>query len=223
VRYHTCHDGAHVGCERRAAVEAEPADPEEHCTEHDVCYVVRTVGEPRDVAIALALAKHDAVGQRCGSGGDVHGCPSSEVEAAHFEGPTGGIPGPAGDRVVDYGGPDKHEDDTWKHTAPVCCCTDGERGTVVLLVLILDPFPPYEVRSGERNREGNARNSREHALINRKQQIRDPRTAYTGSTQDIPKANVLQITDERVRRVREGQGVAPEEPLEGDDADGHAR
>lgn len=70
--------------------------------------------------------------------------------------------------------------------------------------------------------EGNARNSSEHPLIDRKQQIRDLRTAHTGRAQYIPKPDILKITNERTRRVRECEGVAPEEPLEGDDADRHA-
>lgn len=66
----------------------------------------------------------------------MHGSSTSEVEAAHFEGPASRVPGPACDRVVDYGGPDEHEDDAGEHAASVCCSADGEGGTILMSALL---------------------------------------------------------------------------------------
>lgn len=129
------HDGTHVGGERRAAVEAEPADPEEDRAEHDVGDVVGSVGEAVGVRVAGALAEHDGVCESCGAGRDVDGGSTGEIEAAHFEGPASRVPGPAGDGVVNYGGPDEHEDHAGKHATSVCGGTDGERGAVAVVSL----------------------------------------------------------------------------------------
>jgi hypothetical protein len=211
---HARHDGAHVCREGRAAVEAEPADPEEDGAEHDVGDVVRTGRQAADVVVAPPLAQHDGVGEGSSAGGDVHRCAAGEVETSHFEGPAGGVPGPAGDGVVDDGAPDEHEDYARQHAASVCCGANRQSGTRLLVsfhLLLLVDIEGMDIRD-----------SSKHPLINRKQQIRDPRTADTRRTQHVPEPDILQITDEGIRRVREGEGVAPEEPLEGDHADGHA-
>lgn len=106
----TGHDGTQVSGEGTAAVEAEPADPEEHGTQDDVGDVMGPVGEAVDVVVAGALAEHQGVGQGGGARGDVDGRTAGEIETAELEGPAVGVPGPVGDGVVDDGGPDEDED-----------------------------------------------------------------------------------------------------------------
>lgn len=129
------HDGAHVGGERRATVEAEPSYPEEHRAENDMGDIVGSVWEAVGIGVAGAFAKHDGVCEGCCSRGDVNGSSSSEIEASHLEGPSCGVPGPARDGVVDYGRPDEHEDHARKHATSVCCGTDGKSGTVEIVSL----------------------------------------------------------------------------------------
>jgi hypothetical protein len=67
----------------------------------------------------------------------------------------------------------------------------------------------------------NARDGGEHALVEAEQKIRDLGTTNTGLAQDLHETEVAQVADESAARVRKGQGVAPEEPLEADDSYGH--
>lgn len=124
------HDGAQVGGERTAAVEAEPANPEEDGAKDDVGDVVRTVGQAAGVVVAGALAEHQRVGQGGSARRDVDGRTTSKVEAAHLEGPAVGVPGPVGDGVVDDGGPDEDEDQTGQQAAAVSSGSDSKGGTV---------------------------------------------------------------------------------------------
>ena len=130
VRNDAGHDGAHVCAERAAAVEAEPADPEEDGTQHDVGDIVGTVWQTVDLVVAGALAEHQRVGKCRSARGDVHGGAASKVEAAHLEGPAVGVPRPVGDRVVDDGRPDEDEDDAWEHATAVGGGANGEGRTV---------------------------------------------------------------------------------------------
>lgn len=99
----TGHDGAEVGAEGAAAVEAKPADPEEDGADDDVGDVVRAVGEAMAGVVAMALAEHETVGESGGARGDVDGGSAGEVETAKFVDPAGRVPGPACDGVVDDG------------------------------------------------------------------------------------------------------------------------
>jgi len=54
-----------------------------------------------------------------------HGSPAGEVEAPELVDPARGVPGPAGDGVVDEGCPDEHEDHAGEHAAAL---TDGSDG-----------------------------------------------------------------------------------------------
>lgn len=150
--------------------------------------VVELVG-----AVAPAAAEHHAVGEGGAARGDVHGGAAGKVEAAHLVAPARGVPGPAGDGVVDDGGPDEHEDDAGEH-APAL--GDGARG------------------------QGDG-DGREHALVDGEQQVRDARRPYRGPREHVPEAKVGQVPQERARRVRKGERVAPEEPLERGDGRGH--
>lgn len=104
-----CHDGAEVGSESRTCVEAEPSNPQEDGANDDVCHVVGAVVELVS-AVATTLAQHDRVCESSASRRDMHGSSTGEIETSHLEDPSGGVPCPAGDRVVDDGCPDEHED-----------------------------------------------------------------------------------------------------------------
>ena len=79
-------------------------EPEEDRPENDVARVVRFVGEALG-AVPAALAEVDGDGERGGTRRDVNGRSTGEVKAAEDERPTGRVPGPACDRVVDDGRP----------------------------------------------------------------------------------------------------------------------
>jgi hypothetical protein len=143
--------------------------------------------------MASPLAQHDRVGESSAAGRDMHWGSTREIETSHLEDPSGGVPGPACNRVVDDGGPDEHEYHAREHAT-----TLGDRS------------------HGKRNRD-----RCEHALVDGEQQIRDLRRSDGRGTENISEANVFQIADKFPPGVREGEGVAPEEPLEGDDGGGH--
>lgn len=105
------HDGTEIRGQGGATVEAEPSDPEEDRAEDDVGDVVRSVREAGGLSIAGTLAEHDGEGESGGTGRDVDGSTTSEVETAQLERPTVGVPGPVGDGIVHDGGPDENEDD----------------------------------------------------------------------------------------------------------------
>jgi hypothetical protein len=71
--------------------------------------------------------------------------------------------------------------------------------------------------------EDDLRDSREHALIHREDQIRNLGAAHAGLGQDALEAEVLQIPNIRVGAARESKRVAPEEPLEAHDSHRHER
>ena len=85
-------------------------------------------------AVPAAFAEHEGVGQCSGAGGDMHGGAAGEIEPAHHCHPAGGIPGPAGDGVVDESGPEEHEDDAGKHAAAFGDGADGEGDAKGVLV-----------------------------------------------------------------------------------------
>lgn len=114
VGHHSSHNRTHVSSKCRSSIESEPTNPQEDGTDDNVCNVVRTVVELVG-SVSATLSEHDGVGESCASGGDVDGGSTCKIETTHFEDPAGGVPGPAGDGIVDDGGPDEHEDDTGEH------------------------------------------------------------------------------------------------------------
>lgn len=115
----------------------------------------------------------------------MHGRSAGVVEPAHPERPTGGVPRPAGDGVVDERRPDEHEGDGRQHPAPLCRGADGQR---------------YRQR-------------RQHTLVHGEEEVRDAVAPDGGTRQDALETGVAQVADEGVGRPREGQRVAPHEPL----------
>ena len=140
-----------------------------------------------------ALAQHDGVGQSSRSRRDMHWGSSSEIKPSHLEHPSGRVPCPACDWVVDDGCPDEHEENGREHTTAL-----------------------RDSSNGKSNRDGC-----EHALVDGEEEIRDLGGAHGWCSEDVPEADVLQVSDVLAGGVGEGERVAPEEPLEGDDGGGH--
>lgn len=124
------HDGAEVSTQGRTGVESEPSDPEEDGTDNDVGDIVRAVVELVS-PMTTTLAEHQGVGESGGTGGNVHGSTTSEVETTELEHPTGCVPGPAGNGVVDDGGPDEHKDDARKHAAALSDGANSKSNTMI--------------------------------------------------------------------------------------------
>lgn len=74
---------AHRHAEGRAAVEAEPADVDEHGAEEDEGDVVRLL---LGLALVLALAEDEGVGERAAARSDVDGAAAGEVERGELGG-----------------------------------------------------------------------------------------------------------------------------------------
>lgn len=102
---------------------------------------------------------------------------------------------PTGNWVVNDSGPNEHEHDAGQHSPALCNRASGESDS----------------------------DCRKHSLIDRKEQIWDPRAANARRGKDISEADVLQVTDEEARLMRKGKTVTPEEPLERRDSGGHDR
>jgi hypothetical protein len=70
-------------------------------------------------------------------------------------------------------------------------------------------------------RNRNLRDGSEHALVQAEENVRDAAATDGGLGEGFPEAEVGQVAKEGAAGVGEGQGVAPEEPLEGDDGGRH--
>jgi len=104
--------GADGAIERRTAVEAKPAEPDETSAEEDEGRVVRLVVHGV-LALLDALAEDQGVCQCRPARGDVHGATAGIVERREFVEPSVGVPGPAGYGAVDYGAPEEAEQKRW--------------------------------------------------------------------------------------------------------------
>lgn len=191
ARVPRCHDGTQVGAKGRAAVEAQPAEPEEDGAEGDEGDVV---GAEVHHHLLVAAAEDPRVGEGGHARADLDGDAAGVVEHAVLEAPAVGVPDPVGEGAVDEGGPAKGEDHGGDDAATLGHGTDGEgRG-----------------------------DGAEHHLVERVQQGGDQRRADRGRAPDLHEAKVSKVADEGVvRGLAEGEGVAPEVPLEDDDAKGH--
>lgn len=120
---------------------------------------------------------------------------ASKIQPSKLVNPTGGVPCPASNRIIDKSAPYKHEDNAWQETSSFC-----------------------DRANGNCNRNGG-----EHALIYGVQQIGNARRSHAWLSEDIPEAKVVEGAYEFAGFVRERQRVAPKEPLEGDHGRGHDR
>jgi hypothetical protein len=108
------HDGAEISPKSRSGVEAEPSNPEENCSDDDVCDVVGAVVEFLG-AMARSLSKHVRISQSGAAGCNVHGSSTSKIKSTFLVDPTTWVPSPAGNGIVDASGPDEHVDQTREH------------------------------------------------------------------------------------------------------------
>lgn len=117
--------------------------------------------------VTATLSQHHRVGQCGRASRDMHGSTTGEVQATHLDGPSIGVPGPAGDGIIDDGGPDEHEDDAGQHTTALGNGT-GSKG----------------------HGDGG-----EHALVEAEEQIGDTVGADRRAGENITKSDVGQIAD----------------------------
>jgi len=121
----TSHTSSHVGTESGSTVESEPAEPKEDCAENDIGSVVGLVGESLG-SVSPSLAEVECDGEGSGTGRDVDGRTTSEVESTESSSPTVETPGPGGDRAVDDSQPDKDEDHDGSDSCSFSETTGGE-------------------------------------------------------------------------------------------------
>ena len=133
------HNSAKVSGQRGTSVETEPAHPEEHGADDDVRDVVGTVVELLGTVTA-SLSEHVRVGEGSTSGSDMNGSSAGKVQATHLEDPSGWVPGPARNRVVDNRRPDKHVDDARQHASSLGHGSNGKCNTAYQVSL--DPTIP---------------------------------------------------------------------------------
>jgi len=162
----------------------------------------------------------------------MHWGSTSKVKTTHLEDPSGGVPSPASNRIVDESRPDKHEDDTReliKKSAKICSTTLDERRAVFASEVergkgVVSIGKTYHTTSlcDSANSKCDS-DGGEHALVDSKQEIGNLAGAYGRSSQGVAEPNVFQITEELARGVGESERETPEEPLEGDDCSGHDR
>lgn len=166
VGNNSSHDSAHIGSKSRSSVETEPSNPEENGADDDVGYVMRTVVELMG-AVTTTLAQHDGVCECSTSRGNMHWGSTGKIEASELEDPAGAVPSPAGNRVVDDGRPDEHED-------------NGRKDATSL-------------RNGS-NSECDG-NSSEHALVDSEEKIWNLCGSNGRSSKHISEAEVFKVTN----------------------------
>jgi len=139
------------------------------------------------------LPQHHRVRQRRRPRSNMHRRAPGKIQSPHLIRPPRGIPRPARNGIVNHRRPDEHEYHAGQHPPPL---GDGAGG----------------------QRDGNGR---EHALVDGEEQIGDSVGSDGGVRKHVDEAEVRQVTNVRAGGPRKGQGVAPEEPLEGCDGCGH--
>ena len=79
-------------------------------------HVVRSVVELMR-AVPAPLSEHHRVSESSAATVDMNRSTSCKIKATNDAAPTIGVPRPAGNRVVDDGGPDEHKDEAGEHAA----------------------------------------------------------------------------------------------------------
>lgn len=185
------HGSAEVGTKGRAAVESEPSKPEEDGAEGDERDVVRAEVHHH---LLVTSAEDPGVGESRHAGTDLDGDTTGVVEDAVLEGPAVGVPNPVCERAVDEGSPEEDEDHAGNDAATLSNGADGKRTS----------------------------DGAEHHLVEGVEEGGNERGADRGGAQDLLETEVVHVADEGVSGcLAEGERVAPEIPLEDDDAEGH--
>lgn len=209
-------DGAQVGAEGRTAVEAEPADPEENGPDDDVGDVMRPIRKAMEVGVAASLAEHDRIRESGGPGRDMNRRSSGEIQPAHFVHPAGRVPRPAGNRIVNDGGPDQHEHHARQHPTAIGGGANRQGRSARTSTCIPSIFFTGRIRR-------DSRDGGEHALVDGEEEIGDFGASHGRRAQDVSESNVIEVADVLASRVGKGQGIAPEKPLETDQSGRHQR
>lgn len=123
----TSHGGSEIAAKTAAAVESEPTEPQEDCSENDVSDIVGTIVELLG-SVAATFSQNNRVCKGGSPGRDVDGSATCEIETTQDEDPTIGVPGPARNGIIDNGCPDKDEDTAWEHASSLCCGANSKRG-----------------------------------------------------------------------------------------------
>lgn len=207
------HNSTEVGTQRTSSVEPEPPYPEEDCSENNVRNIVWSVIE-LVCTVATAFAQHERVGQGCAPRRDMYGRSTGEIKATHLGRPSRGIPCPACDGIVDHGRPDKHEDHAGKHATTFGSSADCECNTAEMLV---------SEKERKTSTTACVRYCRKHALVDGKQEVWDVVARDRRGAENISKADVVEVSDERASRVTEAQRVTPKEPLPFEERQASAR
>ena len=126
--------------------------------------------------MAVPLPQSVRVSKSSSARSNMHRSAAGEIKTAHLRRPAVGVPGPAGDRVVDDGGPDEHEDDAGQHAAALGDGSDGQG---------------YCYAS-------------EHSLVDGEEEVGDLVAAYAGGAEDVAEADVFEVADEGVGGFGEG-------------------
>ena len=139
--------------------------------------------------VPLALADDEHGGEGGDAGGDVHHGAPGKIEGAELVEPASVAPHPVGERVVHEGGPRQHEDD--------------EGGELLAL--------------GEGARDERGGDHREHHLEEHEGLVGNGRGIRGIGLRAHPaQARPLEPADDASLVRPEGEGVAPEHPLHGD-------
>ena len=109
---------------RRAAVEAEPADPQQRRADHDQRRAVR---QHQRLGKAHPLAEQHGRDQRRDAGRGVDDDAAGEIHRAHAGGQPAAAPHPVGDRRIDHQAPQRREGDHPAEPRPVDPGADHQR------------------------------------------------------------------------------------------------
>lgn len=125
VGYNTGHGSAQVGREGRTTVEAEPTEPDEAGTDNNVRH-----GVGAEVAVVTGTTAEDkSIGKSSTTRRNVDRGTTSEIQTTHHKAPSGRVPCPAGDEIIDKGCPEENEDEGGEDAATLGSSTDGQGGS----------------------------------------------------------------------------------------------
>ncbi len=117
------HDGARAGFQRRAAVEAEPADPQEPSADDRQRQIVR-----REIvrAVAAAFAHHQRRDEAGGAGAEMNHEAAGEIQRAGLR-KEAAAPHPVGQRHIDQGEPADRKGEIGGEAQPISHSTSHQR------------------------------------------------------------------------------------------------
>ena len=191
LRVHSGESGGAVGTQRGAAVEAEPAKPEQAGTEGNERDVVR-VGVELITFELLAVRQGKDGGEGGETGGGVHDDAAGEILDALLSHPAT-APDPVAEREVDQVNPDEDEDEV-RHEAHA-----------------IGKGASHEAR----------RDDGKHALKAGKHVRRNGRTRMRLSHRHVLEEVIrLRSADEITARLAKAQGETPHDPDDGDETHG---